>query len=54
LPSLAVEKKNIFTMPEFPTLVLQLMFAGSIFYVGAGEASYNLVTTNFQIDGTIY
>jgi hypothetical protein len=36
-----------------PALVLQLMFAGCIFYVGADNGT-TLKTVSFILDGTIY
>ena len=40
-------------MPEIPTLILQLMFAGSVFYVGS-ERGKTLKTVSFQLEGSIY
>lgn len=40
-------------MPELPTLILQLIFAGSIFYVGADEGK-TLKTVSFTMDNTTY
>ena len=53
LPSLTIEKNNILTMPETPTLLLQLMFAGAIFYVGADDGR-TLRTVSFLVDGVRY
>jgi hypothetical protein len=40
-------------MPEIPTLLLQIMFAGSIFYVGADKGK-TLKTVSFVMDNTTY
>jgi hypothetical protein len=53
LPSLTIEKRNILTMPETPTLLLQIMFSGAIFYVGADDGR-TLKTVNFLVDGVRY
>lgn len=53
LPSLTIEKKNILTMPEMPALLLQIMFAGAIFYVGADNEK-TLKSVRFVLDGTMY
>jgi len=40
-------------MPELPTLTLQIMFAGSIFYVGADDGR-TLKTVSFTMDNATY
>jgi len=40
-------------MPEMPALCLQLVFAGSVFYV-ASDNGRNLKTVRFSMDGRNY
>jgi hypothetical protein len=53
LPSLTIEKKNIFTMPEFPMLFLQGAFGACIYYI-IQDNGRHLKTVSFNLDGTIY
>jgi hypothetical protein len=51
LPSLTIEKRNIFMMPEMPTLILNIMFAGAIFYV-ADDNGGTLKSVSFVMNST--